>query len=874
MIRELLTRGRFLFFGKKHSEVEDEIQFHLEHAIAAKIATGLPAAEARRQALVEFGGVERTREQCERQRPGFSLGTILQDVRYAMRGILGRRWFSAAIIVTLALGIGLNTMVFTLVNAVLFKPVPVPGGARLVSIDNRSLLRDDESMPMSYPDFEEFRSQSSNLFESFEAGVNDGGILSENGLPPQEYPMQHATGGIFSMIHTKVQLGRAFLPSDELPGAAPVLVISHSVWMERYGGSAGVIGRHVRVNGQPATIIGVMPEGFQFPNNSNLWMPLAHTPDLAKRDKRTLRAYAILKPGVTLREASAALNGIAERLVRQFPEDKDLGISVLTFQQRFNGGGIRAVFLLMLGAVGFVLLIACADVANMMLGRSLGRQRDMSIRTALGATRWRIVRQLLIESVLLSTAGGLLGLGLAAGGVRWFDLETVTIRPYWIEFTTDYMVFGYFAGLCILSGLLFGIAPALRSSKADLTDVLKEGAHSVGRSRGGWLSGGLVVFQFALTLVLLTGAGILIHSLYRSLTTNPFIPARELTTAYVHLPDTRYKDAGARMRFYDQLLPRLREIPGASQAAIASRPPGMGALWQHIELEGAPIANPATRPSISLVAASDGYLNAIDLPLLRGREFNEIDGTSHHEAAIVARETASRLWPGQDPIGKRFRLFDVKNKPTPWITVVGISADMVQELEEKDPKPLLFVPFRQEGWNDAVVMVESTVDPLQSMRKAVQSIDPELPLIQPYRLDQAIDHQIWFLRLFGKIFFSFAVIAMVMASVGIYAVIAHATSSRTQEIGVRIALGATRRNILMLVMKRGLWQIGCGLVVGLGAALPVARVMSFIPIAGMRSEPALLLAVAAIMAGVGVFACWLPARRATSLDPVKAIRYE
>ncbi len=874
MIGELLTRVRFFFFRKKRSELEEEIQFHLEQAIRAKVAAGAPAAEARRQALVEFGGVQTAREQCERQRPGISLGTVAQDIRYSMRGILARRWFSAAILVMMALGIGLNTMVFTLVYAVLYKPVPVPGGARLVSIDNRSLTRNDQSMPMSYPDFREYRSQSASMFESFEAAENDGGIVSESGLPPQQYAMQDTTAGMFSMIHARALLGRTILQSDEQPGAAPVLVISYNVWKERYSGSRSVIGVHVRVNEKPATIIGVMPEGFHFPENSNLWIPLAHTADLARRDKRALRVYAILKPGAGLGEASAALSGIAERLAKQYPEDKGLGISVLTFQQRVNGGPIRIVFLLMLGAVGFVLLIACADVANMMLSRSLGRQREMAIRTALGATRWRIVRQLLIESVLLSTAGGLLGLGLAAEGVHWFDLATSKIRPYWIDFTMDYSVFAYFAALCIFCGLLFGITPALRASKTDLVEVLKEGAHSVGRRRGEWFSGGLVVFQFALTLVLLTGAGIFIRSLIRTLTVNPFVPAKELTTARLMLPDSRYKDKQARIRLYDELLPRLRAIPGVSNAAVVSELPGQSPGRQQIELEHVPISNPAKRPWILRVAASPGYLGTIGLPLLRGRDFSKTDGTPDHEASIVTRDAATRLWPGQDPIGKRFRLFDDKNVAGPWITVVGVSADLVQDLQTSDPVPLMFLPYRQEGWNDAALIVRSGADPVQSMRKVVQSLDPDLPLAMPFRLDKLIEYQMWFLRLFGEIFFAFALIAMVMASVGIYAVIAYATSSRTQEIGVRIALGATMRSILMLVMTRGLWQIAAGLALGLGAALPVAHVMSFIPIGEVRSAPVILMAVTMVLGAVGLFACWIPAWRAASLDPVKAIRYE
>jgi putative ABC transport system permease protein len=875
MITELLTRLRFLVFRKKRSEVDDELQFHLEELTAAKISAGVPATEARRQALVEFGGVERTREHCEQQRPGWWIGTVTQDVRYAWRGILAHRWFSAAIILTLALGIGLNTMIFTLVNAVLHKPVPVPGGDRLVSITDRSLVRDDRNMAMSYPDFIDYKAQTS-FYESFEATVDITGILSENDIAPQQFRISRATSGIFSMVHANPMLGRTFLPSDNQASAPPIIILGYDIWQERYAGQTSAIGRQVRVDGQPATIVGVMPKGYQFPGNMDAWMPLVQNADLAKRDNRKLRAFAILKPDISIGEANTQLDAVAARLAGQYPEDKDLGLSVLTFHQRFNGGSIRIVFLMMLAAVGFVLLIACADVANMMLCRSLNRKREMSIRAAMGATRWRVIRQLMIESILLSILGGVAGLALAVSGVHWFDLAAPknTVRPYWIDFTMDYTVFGYFAALCILSGVVFGIAPALRSSKPDLMGVLKEGSHTVSRRRGGWLSGSLVIFQFALTLVLLTGAGIFISGLFRSLTVNSFIPAKQITTARLLLPTTRYKDADASRRFVDQLLPQLRAIPGVSHTAIASQGPGLGAPRQQIEIEHVIVDNPAKRPTVSFVPQTPGYLEMLRLPLLRGRDFNELDGSDRHEAAILTQDAANRLWPGQNPIGKRFRLYDEKDKNANWITVVGISADMVQDLQTNEPPPLLFIPYRQVGWNHMTIIVESSGDPMPTVRKIVQSIDPELPVINPLHLTEAIENQIWFLRVFGKIFLGFALIAMLMASVGLYALIAHATSSRTQEIGVRIAMGATIRNILLLVMKRGLWQIATGLAFGVAAAWPLARAITSMPIGVPHSDPLVLLGVSATLAAVGVFACWLPARRAAALDPVKAIRYE
>jgi predicted permease len=801
---------------------------------------------------------------------------MTHDLRFALRMILAHRWFSAAVVATLALGIGLNTMIFTLTNAALFKPVPVPGGSRLVAIRNQNLTqKDNNAMRISYPDFLEYRAQSSS-FAAVEAASDQEGILTENSVPPQAYQMEHASSGIFEMLHTPPVLGRGFIPSDDKPDAAPVLLLGYGVWKDRYGGSPSVIGRQVRVNEKPATIIGVMPKGFKFPTTVDMWMPLVPTPELEKRTSRPLQLFAALKPGTSIAKARVDLSGIASRLAAQYPEDKDIGVSVLTFNEQYNGGSIRLIFLLMQAAVGFVLLIACANVANMMLSRALGRQREMSIRTALGAMRWRIIRQLLVESVLLSVLGGVLGLALAVAGVHWFDLSSQNVgKPYWVQFTMDYQVFGYFAALCIVSGLLFGTAPALRSSRVNLNEVMKEGARSVGKQRGGRLSAVLVVFQFALTLVLLTGAGVFVHSLLRSLAANPEVPVDQIMTARIDFPDERYKDADAREHFYDQLLPRLRALPGVTSVALTSDLPGLGANTRPFELEhSAPVDNPAHRPTAAFVVQGPGYLDAIRLPILMGRGFNQTDGTDNHKSAILTRECAASFWPNQNAIGKRFRLYDDKNKAGDWITVVGISANIVQQLDEKDPRPLLFVPYRQEGWNGMALVVQSSGNPTSAVRAAVQDLDQNLPLRDVYMLPQAIQHQQWYLHLFSKLFTGFALIALLMASVGIYAVLAQATSSRTQEIGVRIALGASARNIVALVMKRGLWQIVAGLALGLAAAYPVGRLMASMPIGAPSFDPVLLTIVSTLLASVGLFACWLPARRAAALDPVKAIRYE
>jgi predicted permease len=795
------------------------------------------------------------------------------DLRFALRMIRAHGWFSAAVVITLALGIGLNTMVFTIIDAALFRPVPVPGGARLVAVSLRNPNTGDE--PMSYPDLMDYRAQSRS-FEALEAGSDQEGVLGESGNPPQAYHLERTTTGIFSALHIHPVLGRDFLPSDAQSGAAPVLMIGYTVWQERYAGSPSVIGRQVRINEEPATIIGVMPKGFMFPTTVDLWMPLVPTPTDLKRDHHQLQVFGVLRPGVTMAAAQTEVSGIAQRLAAQYSAtDKDNTILVESFNERYNGGPIKMVFLLMLASVGFVLLIACANVANMMLSRAVARQREMSIRAALGASRWRVIRQLLIESVLLSVLGGLAGLGLGVLGVHWFDLATSNVqRPYWVQFTMDYAVFGYFAALCILSGLVFGIAPALRSSRPDLNQVLQEGARSIGRRRGGTLAASLVVFQFSLTLVLLTGAGVFVHSLINALATNRSIPADRIMVARVSLPHERYKDVDARQRFFDQALPRIAAIPGVSRATIVSNPPGLGSVDTHIEIEHGPVVDPAHRPPVSFVVSSPGYLETIHVPVLLGRDFDPLDGTPGHLSAIVTRETAQHFWPGRSALGRRFRLYDDPSKPGAWLTVVGVSANIVQDSNSQNPYPLVFQPFRQMDWDSMTLVVQSSANPVKAVAAAVQSLDPDLPLRDTYILTGAIEHNQWYLHLFSKIFIGFAFIALLMASVGIYAVLAQATSRRTQEIGVRIALGASMRNIMVLVMRRGLWQIAAGLALGLAAAFPAARLMASLPISVSPTDPAVFVAVAAVLALVGVIACWLPARRAAALDPVKAIRYE
>ncbi len=801
---------------------------------------------------------------------------MTQDLKYAVRMIAFQRWFSGAVIVILALGIGLNTMVFSLVNAVLFRPLAIPGGERLVAINSQQRSNPENIYQVSYPDFRDFRS-SATAFETIEAATMDDGVLSERDHPPESYNMGRITTGLFSMLRTPPILGRPFTSADGAAGAQPVLLLGYGVWKDRYASSRDVIGRVVRVNEKPTTIVGVMPQSFKFPQNQDLWVPLVSTPDLEKRSRRPLQLFAYLKPGVSISQGTANLQEIAGRLSAQYPENKDTTAFAQTFHDRYNGGNIKRIFLAMLAAVGFVLMIACANVANMMLSRAVGREREISIRAAMGASRWQIIRQLLLESILLSCLGGLLGLGLSLFGVHAFDLATRDVgKPYWILFQMDWAAFAYCAAICVVSGILFGLAPAIRCSRIDLNNSLKDGARTAGSARGAYLSAGLVVSQFALTLVLLAGAGLFVRGFFDHLSLNPELPTHKILSARFHLPNSRYPDADARTRFLQRLLTQLEALPGVTYAATVNVPPQMGAMWRDFEIEGRPPVDPKHRPGGAFLVQLPGYFTAINLPLQQGRDFNDDDGAKGKETAIVSRDFAERFWPREQAIGKRFRTWS-DDKPGPWLSVIGVAANMVQEPQEASPRPLAYLPERQEGEAWMALLVRSPGNPAlltTAVRTTVQSLDQDLPLNDVRLLAGAIERNRWFLVVFGTLFSVFGFIGLLMAAVGIYAVIAQSTGRRTREIGVRMALGATSGNILALILSRGIWQLAIGLAVGLAAAIPAVKLVAKVGLRISPTDPLAFGAIIAILVSVGVFACWLPARRAAGLDPVKAIRYE
>jgi predicted permease len=800
----------------------------------------------------------------------------MQDLRYALRTIAAHPWFSAAIVATLALGIGINTTVFTLSNAVLYKPLPFPHGERIVSVVSTQPSQNQQRMNLSYPDFLDLRAQTT-TFERLEARSGGEGVLNETDVPAERFNLGRVTAGLFTLTSVSPVLGRTLTADDERPDAPLAIVIGESIWRTRYHEAKDVIGRAVRLDDKPGTIVGVMPKDFAFPNNEAMWVALRpEGRDRDQRDNRYLLVIGMMKAGQSIASASRDVNAAAERLAAAYPDtNREIRGNVLTFNERFNGGKARTVFQLMLAAVGLVLLVACANVANMMLGAALKRHREMAIRTALGASRWRIVRQLLVESVLLSAMGGVIGLGLTVLGVHAFNLAVTpenTGKPSWIIFEVDYRVLLYLAAVCVGTGIVFGLAPALRSARVDLNHTLKEGGRG-GSGRSHWLSSTLVVLQFTLAVVLLAASGLMMRSFLAGQRVNPQVPSSHVLTARVLLPNARYPDKADRLRFYEDALPTLAAMPGVTHAALLTNAPGLGAGRSRFELDGHLIDKPTDRPSATSVVVSSEYFPLMSVPIVRGRSFDAMDGQPGHEAAIVSRAFAAAYWPNDNPLGKRLR-FNGDQKPDPWMTVVGVSGDLVQSSDRADADPVVFTPYRQSDGGYMLVAVRASGDAaalVNPLRTLMQSADRDIALSNVDRLDVALADRLWPYRVFGTLFLIFAMTALLMAAVGLYAVMSQATLRRTREIGIRMALGATPMRVLRTVMRRGVLQLAIGLALGLGAAFAATGAMRSLLVGVEPSDPLTFIVTAIVLLAVGLVACWLPANRAATIPPVQAL---
>jgi putative ABC transport system permease protein len=813
---------------------------------------------------------------------------MLRDLRYALHLIAKDRWYSVVAIVALALGIGVNATVFTLVNAILIRGLPYKDAGKLYMLTSQRLQGGRAGV--SPLDLQDWKAQAKS-FTAIGAFTGAGGNIADDRAAPQQVRAQRLTPNVFSLLGQQPLFGRDFAPGDDAPGAERVVLLGYSVWKNRYGDDRSIIGKTLRIDGKPATIIGVMPEGMMFPSNAEMWIPLVRVPE-DTRSSRYLQVFGRLRDGSSRKQAQTEMNGIAARLAAAYPDtNKEFGtIAVETFAERFNGGNIRTVMLAMMGAVSFVLLIACANVANLLLSRSVHRSREIAVRIALGATRWRVVRQLLVESICLGVMGGVLGLGLAAIGVRLFDRAvTDSGKPYWVIFTMDYTVFAFLALICVLTGVIFGLAPALQVTKTNVNDVLKEGGRgNAGGVRARWLTGTMVVLELALTLVLLVGAGLMIRSFLKLYTIDTGIKTENLLAIGVGLSGTKYPNADARRAFYDNFAPRLASIPGAQAVAFTTSVPPFGTGRRGFELEGGPVRKPDEQAAqVGTVIISPPFFDAVGVQLRRGRVFHDTDGNPGSESVIINERFAAEFFKGQDPIGRRLRFVQpppsqgqtppATPPPVPvWRTIVGISPT-IRHANQQDAEPtnVVYIPLRQEPTGFTTVLVRTSLPPgsvMSAVREQMRYVDPDQPVQNVQTMAQLLDRQTWPYRVFGTLFATFAVIALVMSAVGLYAVMAYSVTQRKTEIGVRMALGANAADVRWLILRRGLMQMGIGLTLGLAAAFGLSRVLRTLLVQVTPTDPLTFAVITVILTVVAIAACLIPARRASRVDPVVALR--
>ena len=815
---------------------------------------------------------------------------LWEDIRFAARLLLKDKWFSFVAAVALALGIGVNATVFTFVNAVLIRGLPIADPDRTMAIDSYDRVR-NRAMGVSYLDYRDWR-ENTRSFDAFGAFNGTPANLSDEGQPPERYNGSHISANTFSVLGARVVLGRDFVADDDRRGAPAVAIIAHKVWTNRYGSNPSVIGRSVRINDVPATIIGVMEEGFQFPFNTEVWLPLHQINGLEeqKRNARTIQTWGRLAPGVSREQAQSELINISRTIESQNPDtNKDIQARVQTFNQYQNGGPIRTVFLSLMGAVAFVLLIACANVANLLLSRATNRAREISVRVSLGASRWRVIRQLLIESVLLASISGIAGLGIALIGIRLFDRATQDVgRPYWIQFTMDGTVFAFFAGICLLTGIIFGLAPALHVSKTDVNEVLKEGGRSgsAGVRARRW-TGALMVAELTLTVVLLAGAGFMMRNFVTMYRLDLGIDTSKLLTTALALPERKYPSLEQRLAFYERLQERLKANPRIESVTVSSNIPLQGGFLRRMVIDGKPLDQGQQAPNVTMLTVDPRYFTTLGLPVQRGRDFTDEDGMTGRESAIINQRFAQLHFPNEDPIGRRITLsIDLQGGAPPQggiplsltATVVGIVPNVRQrDFQLPDPDPVAYLPFRTDPRGFMNLIARTSGDPNQItpiLREEVRAIDPDLPLFGIRTMDAQLAQARWPFRIFGTMFAIFALIALTLSAVGLYAVTAYAVSQRTQEIGIRMALGAQGNEVAWLFLRRSFVQLAIGLTLGVAGAFGVGTLFSQtqLLVQNRAGDPITIGGITLLLAAVAAIACFVPAKRSTKLDPLVALR--
>ncbi|HKY05902.1 MAG TPA: ABC transporter permease, partial [Blastocatellia bacterium] len=752
------------------------------------------------------------------------MSTLMQDVKYGARMLAKRPGFTAVALVTLALGIGANTAIFSVVNAVLLRPLPLKDPDRLVMVVETNLSKGWDQFSVSPLNFTDWRDQNQ-VFEQIVASRNWAFNLTGNG-DPERVRGTRVSAGLLEMVGATPAQGRLFTAEEDQPGRGNVVLISHGLWQRRFGSNPDIIGQTLTLNSQSYTVIGIMPKDYSFPGRSEIWAPMAFSQsEQASRGGHFISVFARLKDNVTIEQARTEMQSLAGRLEEQYPDtNKGWSANVISLMDQVVGD-IRPALMVLLGAVAFVLLIACANVANLLLARSASRYKEIAIRTALGASRFQLVRQLLTESLLLSVLGGGLGLLLAFWGVDFLVSISPENIPRVREIGLDRQVFIFTALLSVLTGVFFGVVPAIQGSKPDLTEALKEGGRGStgGRHRARSV---LVVSEVALALVLLIGAGLMIKSFTRLQRIDPGFNPVNVMTMSVSLPSSKYREPHQQTGFYNQLIERVRSLPGVESAAASTSIPIGGSDYIYGFLIEGGTVSPQDAPSANYYSITPDYFKAMGIPLKRGRNFTDADLANTTLVAIINETFAKRYFPDEDPIGKRIH---ITNGPQAFREIVGIVGDVRHYSLDQESTAQMYEPYAQKPFTSMALAIRTTQDPtslISAVRSQVLAVDRDQPVSNVKTLEQLVSESIAQPRLSMLLLTIFAVVAMVLAAVGLYGVMSYSVTQRTNEIGIRMALGARRTDVLRLVVGQGMMLAVIGVGIGLAASFVLTRFLA------------------------------------------------